>query len=78
MKSERKNIMVFIAPGILETWGGLKELCEAKGFTYNTLKAKKYPICIGGEGHIYKVPFKRICIDLENQKWGEKKEKKKT
>lgn len=75
MKSERKNIMVFIAPGILETWGGLKELCEAKGvdFVYNTLKAKKYPICVGGHGHIYKVPFKKHCIDLENQRWGEKK-----
>ena len=59
MGSERKNIMVFIAQGILETWGGLKELCEAKGFTYNTLKAKKYPNCIGGKGHKYKIPFKK-------------------
>ncbi|MCP4336372.1 MAG: hypothetical protein GY679_00805 [Mycoplasma sp.] len=67
--SERKNIIVYIGGGFLETWGGLKELCEVKGFVYNTIKSKKYPIIIGGIGRIYKVPFKKHCIDLEKQAW---------
>jgi hypothetical protein len=72
MGAERKNIIVYIGVGFIETWGGLKELCKAKGFTYNTLKSKKYPICIGGKGHIYKVPFKKHCVDLEKHVWIEK------
>jgi hypothetical protein len=66
--SERKNIIVFIGPGFLETWGGLKEICEVKGFIYNTLKSKSYPIIAGG-GHIYKIPFKQECINLEEMEF---------
>jgi len=54
---KRINIIILTSPGFVpEPWGNLKKLCEAKGWKYNTLSRKKFPI--EWKGHkIYKEPY---------------------
>lgn len=54
---KRINIIVLTSPNSPpETWSNLKKLCEVKGWKYNTLSRKKFPI--EWEGYkIYKEPY---------------------
>jgi hypothetical protein len=53
---KRKNIIVIVNPQV-ESWGNFKNMCEAKGLPYHSLKMLKFPILFK-DFVIHKVEFK--------------------
>jgi len=52
----RQTVIAIITPDLVEVWGNLKKVCEAKGWKYNTLSRLKPPFEYKGH-RIYRVPF---------------------
>jgi len=53
----RQTVIILISQDKApECWGNLKKLCEAKGWKYNTLSKRTWPIEVG-LCMIYRVPF---------------------
>ena len=55
-----RHIIVLTKEDLTEAWGALTELCEAHGFPYHSLKAKKYPFEHEG-WHFKKVSFRTLA-----------------
>lgn len=57
-----ENVIILTNGRDYEVWGGIKELCKEKGFSYNYLKRLKFPFEYKGLFFI-KVPF-RVSNEL--------------
>lgn len=54
-----QNIIILTNGESCEAWGSLVELCRIHGFSYNYLKAKKFPFEYKGI-QFNKVPFRSV------------------
>ncbi len=57
-----KKVIILTNGKDYEVWGGIKELCDKKGFSYNYLKRLKFPFKYRGLNFV-KVPF-RVSNEL--------------
>ena len=65
-KNLRKSVIVIIKEDIIEVYTNLKDLCESRGFVYNTIRIKKMPFEHEG-WFVNRVPFNKRHDEVEKK-----------